>query len=189
MRIISGTLGGRRLKAPPGDATRPTSDKVREAVFNILLARDAPPGRVLDLYAGSGALGFEALSRGAGEALFVELDRKTADVIRANADELGVGQNARVVCARATEWVRKQGPASGQFNWIFLDPPYATGPRDGQLHGTLDVLSDGELLAPGGLIIAEHQWRIPPNARYGVLSISDQRRYGQTTISFYTADT
>src|SRR6185312_3074704 len=90
MRIIGGRAGGRTLKAPKGEGTRPTSDKVRQAVFNILVTRAEPPARVLDLYAGSGALGLEALSRGAGHALFVDADRDACDLIRANATTLGL---------------------------------------------------------------------------------------------------
>src|SRR5437763_200974 len=100
MRIIAGTAGGRRLRAPKGDATRPTADRVREALFNILLSRGEVPERVLDLYAGSGALGLESLSRGVKQVVFVEEDPKTVEIIRANARELGVESACQIVCGR-----------------------------------------------------------------------------------------
>src|SRR5690348_4545839 len=96
MRIIGGTVGGRTLRAPRGSATRPTSDKVREALFNILGVRGPVPERVLDLYAGSGALGLESLSRGAKRAVFVESDRPTCELIRKNAELLGLEAGIRV---------------------------------------------------------------------------------------------
>src|SRR2546421_11715277 len=112
MRIIGGRAGGRSLKAPRGDKTRPTSDKVREALFNILNSRGAMPARVLDLYAGSGALGLEALSRGSLSARFVEVDRDSCDLIRENAERLEIVQmhnnnqvTIDVVCMAVVRWL------------------------------------------------------------------------------------
>ena len=157
--------------------------------MNILVARAPVPDRILDLYAGSGAVGFEALSRGVKEGVFVEQNRLTAQLISENAVDVGASGRCQVVCARVTEWLRRAGRSAGTFDWIFVDPPYATGPRDGQLHGALDLLSDGDRLSPGGIVVAEHEWKISPNERYGVLKLSERRRYGQTAISFYTATT
>src|SRR3954464_14978937 len=123
MRIIGGRVGGRTLKAPKGEGTRPTSDKVRQAIFNILGARGEPPSRVLDLYAGSGALGLEALSRGAGQALFIDADGDVCDLIRANATALALG-GGDVRCMPVVRWINKE--AGGVFGWIFLDPPYGS---------------------------------------------------------------
>src|SRR3954452_25045805 len=106
MRIIGGRVGGRTLKAPKGASTRPTSDKVRQAIFNILVARDEPPAKVLDLYAGSSALGLEALSRGAGAALFIEADGDVCDLVRANAEMLGL--RAEVKCTPVVRWLTKE---------------------------------------------------------------------------------
>src|SRR3954468_12744768 len=121
MRVIAGTYGGRPLNAPPGAATRPTSDRVREALFSILGAR-VPGARVLDLFAGSGALGLEALSRGAGEALFVDDAAAAVRAIRANLDALG-GQ-AEVRRADALRFLDAARRGGAQYDLVFLDPPY-----------------------------------------------------------------
>jgi 16S rRNA (guanine(966)-N(2))-methyltransferase RsmD len=180
MRIIAGTAGGRRLRAPHGAHTRPTADRVREALFNILVARGEVPERVLDLYAGSGALGLEALSRGARDAVFVEEDARTVELIRQNARDLGLQDACRVVGARVREWLRKS-PPNFQFGWIFLDPPYASD----ELDRALELLDEAALLQPGGVAVAEHEWRTAPSERHGGLALSDRRRYGQTALSFF----
>jgi len=184
MRIIAGTAGGRRLRAPKGDATRPTADRVREALFNILVSRGDPPERVLDLYAGSGALGLEALSRGAKHALFVEEDVKTVEIIRANARELGVESSCQIVCSRVRDWLRKS-PPKVPFGWIFLDPPYAAD----ELDRALDLVDGATLVEAGGLVIAEHEWKTGPKEQHGRLALSDRRRYGQTALSFFEEGT
>ena len=180
MRIIGGRVGGRTLKAPRGVNTRPTSDKVREAIFNVLLARGDLPSRVLDLYAGSGALGLEALSRGAGAALFVDVDRDACDLVRDNAATLTLA--AEVVCSPVVRWLAKA--ATPPFDWIFLDPPYDSH-RTGELDKALELIAKKGLLAGDGLAIAEHEWRSAPDERYGPLALFDRRRYGQTAVSFY----
>jgi len=180
MRIIGGRVGGRTLKAPKGASTRPTSDKVREAIFNILGSRAEPPARVLDLYAGSGALGLEALSRGAACALFVDADRDACDLVRGNASGLGLG--VEVVCSPVVRWLAKE--AGGSFGWIFLDPPYGSH-ETGELEKALDLVAKKGLLAARGIVVAEHDWRHAPEERYGPLALFDRRRYGQTAVSFY----
>jgi 16S rRNA (guanine966-N2)-methyltransferase len=183
MRIIGGRAGGRTLRAPRGAATRPTSDKVREAMFNILAARSSPPDRVLDLYAGSGALGLEALSRGAGSALFVDADEEACDLVRVNAEALGFAP--AVVGSPVVRWLAKGPP--GQFGWIFLDPPYDSH-KTGELEKALGLVAKKGILAVDGVVIAEHEWRHPPDERFegnGTLALFDRRRYGQTTVSFY----
>jgi 16S rRNA G966 N2-methylase RsmD len=210
MRIIAGTVGGRTFRAPKGDATRPTSDKVREAIFNILLSRGEVAARVLDLYAGSGAFGLEALSRGAEQAVFVEEDRATAQLIRDNADTLELAASCQVQAMSVANWLtqptkhsrgkravgggssqlgcdeggRESPPLIGSFGWVFVDPPYAGG----ELERALRLLAQGNLVEPGGLVIAEHEWRNPPSDRHGTLALFDQRRYGQTAVSFYSAE-
>src|SRR5262245_22028818 len=114
MRIIGGIASGRRLKAPRGAATRPTADRVRGAIFNALAARGEPPERALDLYAGTGALGLEALSRGACSAVFVESHAPTCALIRENARDLGLDDRAQVHCARALEFAERE---AGRFGW------------------------------------------------------------------------
>jgi 16S rRNA (guanine(966)-N(2))-methyltransferase RsmD len=180
MRIIGGRVGGRTLKAPKGVQTRPTSDKVREAIFNILVARSEPPPRVLDLYAGSGALGLEALSRGAGSALFVDAERDVCDLIGDNAMALGLP--GQVKCMQVVRWLVKE--AGGEFGWIFLDPPYDSH-ETGELGKALELVAKKGLLAVGGVAVAEHEWRHAPDESYGTLALLDRRRYGQTAVSFY----
>ena len=180
MRIIGGRVGGRTLKAPKGAGTRPTSDKVRQAIFNILVARGDPPAKVLDLYAGSGALGLEALSRGAGSALFIEADGDACDLVRANAEALGF--HAEVRCSPVVRWLVKEG--GGPYGWIFLDPPYESH-QTGELQKALGLIAEKRLLDGSGLVVAEHEWRSAPEDRYGPLALFDRRRYGQTAVSFY----
>lgn len=180
IRIVGGTLGGRRLKAPVGDTTRPTSDRVREAIASVLAARDAITGaRVLDLYAGSGALGFEMLSRGAERALLVERDPKVARLVRENASELAVDDRAEVLCEdvtrpRAEEAIAARGP----FSLLLADPPY----RDVQR--AVDAIA--RLVARGALdsdacILLEHGSKGAPvlPSEFAVLS---NYRYGDTTV-------
>jgi 16S rRNA (guanine(966)-N(2))-methyltransferase RsmD len=176
LRIIGGSAGGRTLKSRSGRETRPTADRVREAVFNILVARQDPPARVLDLYAGTGALGLEALSRGAGEAVFVESDADACALIRENARSLGFTR----FTVEESKVLRYQ--PSGRFGWIFLDPPYASA-ETGELDKALRRL--GEHLDDDGIVVAEHDWRNPPSAEQGSLARIDVRRYGQTGVSFF----
>src|SRR5699024_5144382 len=123
-RIIAGQFGGRALAAPRGADTRPTTDRVREAIFSrVESLLDLAGARVLDLYAGSGALGLEAVSRGAGFVVLVERDRRTAQVLAANVASLGVRERARVVSERVDR-VLERGPEDGPFDLVLLDPPY-----------------------------------------------------------------
>jgi 16S rRNA (guanine966-N2)-methyltransferase len=174
VRIIAGTVGGRSIRAPRGQATRPTADKVREALFNILAARGPVPERALDLYAGSGALGLEALSRGCGSVTFVEQHAATCALIRDNAAELGFQDRVNILCKRTIDFMRAH--QNEQFGWIFVDPPYESR----ELPRVLDGLAP--LLAPDGLAIVEHSSREDPKAG---LALVDRRRYGQTALSFY----
>jgi 16S rRNA (guanine966-N2)-methyltransferase len=173
VRIIGGTVGGRTLKARKGRATRPTADRVREAIFNMLAARGPTPERVLDLYAGTGAMGLEALSRGASHALFVESDAAACALIRDNARALGFAGASTVVGSPVLKW-----KPEGRFGWIFLDPPYALDELDRALARVADCLDDD------GVAVAEHDWRRAPSAQGG-LALIDVRRYGQTGVSLF----
>lgn len=169
---------------------------MREALFNILHSRGDMPARVLDLYAGSGALGLEALSRGAASALFVDADRDSCDLIRHNLEIVQAHNNnvhahhenqpasAEVVCMPVVRWLREARPA---FDCIFLDPPYESH-ATGELEKALELVAKKSLLADGGVVIAEHEWRNAPDEHYGALTLFDRRRYGQTAVSFYSAD-
>lgn len=148
MRIIAGALRGRRLDAPPGSATRPTADRVRETLFSMLVSRlgGFEELRVADVFAGSGALGLEAISRGAAHATFVEADARASALIRANADRLGVSDRVRVIAASAAAL-----PKSDAFDLIFADPPYAKGSGN----AVVRAIADADWLAPGGWMAIE----------------------------------
>ena len=180
MRIIGGSAGGRTLKAPPGAQTRPTSDRVREALFSIL---GAPPedACVLDLFAGSGGLGLEALSRGAQMAVFVDQNNAALQTLGQNIEALGFGESTEVHRADARSHLKRLSKGPRRFHWIFVDPPYAGG-----LAGEcLQLLSEGSLLSVGGQIVVEHDRRSAPDEVYASLVKSDTRRYGDTSLSFY----
>jgi 16S rRNA (guanine966-N2)-methyltransferase len=181
MRIISGEARGRHLRAPRGAATRPTADRVREALFNIL--GDATGLAVLDLFAGTGALGLEALSRGAARAVLVDDADGAVRVIQANVATLGYGDRARVLrfdVRRALRLLEKQG---ARFDLVFVDPPY----QGTAAAATLAALGGGSLLAPGALVVVEHDTRNQPAEQHGPLRLTGRRKYGQTEVSFYQA--
>lgn len=175
MRVIAGTHGGRRLSAPRGGATRPTSDRVREALFSILAPR-LPGARVLDGFAGSGALGIEALSRGAGEVVFVDSAPAAIAVVRANLAALGL--SAEVRRGDAVAHLRSAREAARHYDLALLDPPYAMG-RD--LGPALSAALPGAL-APGALVVSESDRRAPLLLE---LPMTDERRYGDTLLRFH----
>ncbi len=174
LRVVAGEHGGRPLKAPPGRSTRPTADRVREALFSIL--GDIGGKRVLDLYAGSGALGIEALSRGAASATFVESDRGTAAVIRENLE--AIGEEAEVVAADAVPWLAHQSEAT--FDLVLIDPPYDSAAA---LGATLSELLP-PVLGPEALIVTESDKRNPLTLD---LPLADERTYGDTRIAIHRA--
>lgn len=187
-RIIGGSAGGRRLRAPAGDGTRPTSDRVREALFSALEARlgSLRGIRFLDLYAGSGAVGLEALSRGAAAALLVEADRRAAGVAAANAAALGLA--ARVLPRKVEQVLgASPGPASGEaFDVAFLDPPYPL-PED-ELAAALALLVDRGWLAPGALAVVERSARSVEPAWPTGLGPAASKRYGETVLWYVRRD-
>ena len=183
MRIISGEARGRHLRAPRGAATRPTADRVREALFNIL--GDVAGLAVLDLFAGTGALALEALSRGAAQAVLVDSAEPAVRVIQANVATLGYQERARVLrldVVRALRVLERQG---ARFDLVFIDPPY----EGSAATVTLAALGSGSLLAPDGLVVVEHDTRNEPAEQHGVLHLGERRKYGQTEVSFYEART
>lgn len=179
-RIIAGTAGGRTLRTPPGSGTRPTSDRVREALFSALEARDVLHGaRVLDLYAGSGALGLEAASRGATSVVLVESDRRAAAVVLANARSLGM-THARVVTATVATALAADPAVGEAADLAFVDPPYDLS--EDALAAVLDRLGAG-WLAEGGLVVVERSSRSPePRWPAGLEPVGKPRRYGETTL-------
>jgi len=185
-RIIAGTAGGRTLRTPPGSGTRPTSDRVREAVFSALDARDAVRGaRVLDLYAGSGALGLEAASRGAARVVLVESDRRAAEVIAGNVRDLKL-PGARVVRSTVTAHLAPDPAPDDPSNLVFVDPPYELD--EPALGAVLDRLRAG-WLAPHGLLVVERSTRTPePTWPDGIQLATKPKKYGETTIWYATRD-
>jgi 16S rRNA (guanine966-N2)-methyltransferase len=177
VRIVGGNLRGRVLRAPGGAATRPTSEKVREAVFNILGSVEGD--HVLDLFAGSGALGIEALARGATHATFVEVARPALTAIRGNLRELGLEDRATVVPGDAVAAAARHEPAR-PWRLVFVDPPYRS---DLATRAVLALPS--ERLAAEAVIVIEHDRRSAPPDALGSLLRTDQRRYGDTLISFF----
>jgi 16S rRNA (guanine(966)-N(2))-methyltransferase RsmD len=179
-RVIAGAARGTRLAAP-GPGTRPFGDRVKETLFAIL-EPDLPGARVLDLFAGSGAAGIEGLSRGADAAVFVERDGAAVRTIEANLRAARLGDRARVVRADAVAWLSAPRPP-GPFDVVVLDPPYADAAA---LEAALRRLgSPGDLLAPGGRVVAKHFWRSGPPARLGLLRSERSRRFGETALTFY----
>ncbi len=166
MRVIAGSAKGRRLQMPPAAGVRPTSDRARETLFNVL-APDISGARFLDVFAGSGAIGIEALSRGALTATFVERSRKVAAVLRANVATCGFAATSNVLVADWRTALRRLGKDAAVFDLAFFDPPYDWG----HAGDCLDVLHRYDLLAPGGRAIVEHRKTAPPEAPEGWRSI------------------
>ena len=171
--MVAGEARGLRLAVPPGDGTRPTSDRVREAVFNALDSLDAlEDARVLDAYAGSGALGIEALSRGAARATFAETDRAARDVVSANLERTGFGPRAEVVGADGAGIA-----ARGPWDLVLLDPPYAFD----EWPALLAAVAEG--LAPGGVAVVESDREVELGPDLAGIRV---RRYGGTVVTFAT---
>lgn len=187
MRIIAGKYRGRKLKSPPSLQTRPTSDRLRETLFNILAPR-IEGARFLDLCAGSGAVGIEALSRGAVHAAFVDQSRRMCGLIAANLDEFGIDEEeSEVVCSEASVFLQRRekvGSKQGALDIIFFDPPYAT-----DYEAVLERLGDKEeaLLAEAGLVIVEHHKKRDLKEEFGGLKRCRSLRQGDSCLSFYEA--
>ena len=180
MRITAGEHRGRRLRSPNGSGTRPTSDLLRQAIFNVLGPRVAD-ARVLDLFAGTGALGVEALSRGAAEATFVEHDRSVLATLHANLADLGLSARARIVAREALAALAALARAGERFDCVFLDPPYA-----GDLaRRCVETLAPGEILSENAVLLVQafHKTDLPE--RTGALSRVWHRRYGETRLTLY----
>jgi 16S rRNA (guanine966-N2)-methyltransferase len=178
IRVIGGSVGGRSLKGPPKAGLRPTSDRVREAVFEVLMARGADMARVLDLYSGTGAMGIEALSRGAEHCDFVEADQRTAEVIRENLRMTGLRDRARVFPLPVA---RALSRLEGAYGLVVADPPYEYDRAEKELA----TLVERGLLAEDGIIVVEHsKRRVWPEELAGRNQIFS-RRYGDTAVTMY----
>ena len=177
VRIVGGSLGGRVLRAPPGAATRPTSEKVREAIFQIL--GDVTDAHVLDLFAGAGGLGLEALSRGAAHVTFVDTAKPALAAIRGNLRDLQLTARATLQAADAVGFAARAQPAR-PWDLVLVDPPYAS-----DLAVRAVAALPPHALAATAAIVIEHDRRHAPPSALGSLLRTDERRYGDTLLSFY----
>jgi 16S rRNA (guanine(966)-N(2))-methyltransferase RsmD len=183
VRIIAGTYRSRSLQAPAGLSTRPTSDRLRETIFNVLATRI--DGAVfLDLYAGSGAVGMEALSRGAAHVTFVEKAPSALTVLRVNLGRLGLNSGFSIQSCGVGAFLRRPQTAPAVFDLVFLDPPYDA---DQEYSATLGMLGGAaaHLLAPGAQVLAEHRRQDRLADRYGSLQRTRLLQQGDASLSFY----
>jgi 16S rRNA (guanine(966)-N(2))-methyltransferase RsmD len=178
-RIIAGRFRGRRLRTPTGSATRPTGDRMKESLYNVLGDRVAGT-RVLDLYAGSGALGLEALSRGAARVVFVETAPAALVALDANATTLGVGAEVEVVRDDALRYLARVRAAA--FDLVLADPPYALGVESALLERS------GDVLVPGGMLVLQHHRRWQAPAGLAGWTRLRARRFGDTVIDFFARE-
>ncbi|MBC5800714.1 MAG: 16S rRNA (guanine(966)-N(2))-methyltransferase RsmD [Candidatus Eremiobacteraeota bacterium] len=178
MRLSGGELGSRVIRSPHGAAIRPTPGRVREALFSMVATQMAG-ARVLDLYAGTGAIGFEALSRGAASATFVELHAPTAQAIRRAAAELGVAARATILCAPVEKAAQR---LSGRFDFVYADPPYALPPP----HLTFSTLRARGSVDAATVLVYEHREASHPFSAPGFETVRDAR-YGEVTLQFLRA--
>jgi 16S rRNA (guanine966-N2)-methyltransferase len=183
-RVITGSAGGLRLEAP-GAGTRPLSDRVKQSLFSLLEAErpDIWEHPVLDCYAGSGAFGIEALSRGAPHAVLVERDARAAAVIERNLRHTGLARQAQVVRRDVTAYLAT-APTSAPFGCVFIDPPYA---QDADLLATIERLAAAAdaWLDDEALVVCKHFWKAAPPAQVGTFGRRRERRFGETALSVY----
>ncbi|NCO66794.1 MAG: 16S rRNA (guanine(966)-N(2))-methyltransferase RsmD [Candidatus Aquicultor secundus] len=181
MRVIAGSAKGRKLHAPKGQAIRPTSDRVKEAVFNIIGGR-VNDANVLDLFAGTGGFGIEALSRGAKETYFIDTSNEAVRLIKKNLEATGLGDTAIVIKADANKAIKRLVKDGAKFDLIFLDPPYRISVSF--LNAILFTLGH-HVLQSDGLLVLEHSAKIEPRAVEG-LDVESTRVYGDTAVTFYS---
>ncbi len=200
MRVIAGALKGRRLEAPTWEGLRPTSDQLRETLFNILGGRVAG-ARVLDGYAGTGALGIEALSRGAAAVTFVERDRRAQALIARNLTTCGIREGYAMIRsdfvraldrleARADRAIDRRSPDGSRFDIVLLDPPYEQRPPGRAVGKTAETLAavlaaTGEVITPHGIVVLEHARRTAPPEAAGLLVRTRQVIAGDSALTFY----
>ena len=184
MRIIAGTAKGRRLISPMGSRIRPTSDKVKEALFNILngITGSLSGFTVLDIFAGTGNLGIEALSRGAAEAVFIDNHRDSIALVKKNLDLTGFSDRGRVVLREAVAALKILEETNNPFQLIFLDPPY----HQEMLERVLQHLASSRLVDENTLVVAEFSPKEKLETSFGSLREFDRRIYGDTALAFFT---
>jgi 16S rRNA (guanine966-N2)-methyltransferase len=185
MRVIAGAYRRRTLRSLPGLDVRPTSDRLRETLFNVLCAGDPAAlteSKWLDLYAGTGAVGVEALSRGAGMVYFVESSKAAAEVIACNLKSLGIVGGFQIMKVEAGKALQQWDAAERPADFIFLDPPYA---KREEYAKTLSALAESKLLSESSLVIAEHEKRFDPGEAFGELRRYRKLVQGDASLSFY----
>jgi 16S rRNA (guanine966-N2)-methyltransferase len=180
MRVTGGAARGVRLRSPKVAGVRPTTDRVRSALFNILARHGLEGALVADLYAGTGSVGIEALSRGAARADFVEADRRQAEDIRFNVVAAKVVDRANVLRADAEAAVER---LEGPYDFVLMDPPY----RQPFPSAVVERIGTRGLLAEDAIVVVGHPSRVPPPGRCGGLTLSQDRRYGDSSLAFYEA--
>jgi 16S rRNA (guanine(966)-N(2))-methyltransferase RsmD len=180
MRVISGSAKGRPLKAVPGMSTRPTTDKVKEALFSMIGPYFAG-GQALDLFAGTGGLGIEALSRGMDKAIFVDIEKKSIEVIRENLQATGLTEKAEVYRNEASKALKALAKRKAKFDLIFLDPPY----RLKIIEDLLALMEEGRLFAQGATVVIEHDAKDVYEGDTSKLTWIRRADYGDTAITLY----
>lgn len=180
MRVITGLARGHALKAPKGENTRPTSDKVKESIFNIMGLIDES-SIVLDLFSGSGAVGIEFLSRGAKQCYFIDSDANSIKIIKENLKKTKLEKQALIYKNQVDKAIKVLGSRKLKFDYIFLDPPY----NKELVKSTLEKINCEKLLNCEGLIIIEHETKLVLEDKYCELVKIDYRKYGDTSVSFY----
>ena len=182
MRVIGGTYGGRRLRSIDGSGVRPTSDRLRETLFNILAPRIAD-SRFLDICAGSGAVGIEALSRGAREATLIEKSRRACSAIEANLTSLGI-EGTSIVNRDAQSALKRLDENQQRFDVVFFDPPYAS-----EIYAqVMETLGATGLVAERGIVVVEYRTKDRPQEEYGELKIYREVKQGESALAFYARE-
>ena len=179
MRIAGGNEKGRRLKGATSSKTRATTERVRSAIFNILNRDQYEGGRVLDLFAGTGSLGIEALSHGARSADFVEWDRRQSEVISSNLTSTGFASQGHVHCMDVMQALIA---LPGNYDLVLLDPPYGMSGLDDLIE---KISSKSRLIVDGGVVVVGHSKHRALNAKYGFLNLTSHRQYGDNVVDFF----
>jgi 16S rRNA (guanine966-N2)-methyltransferase len=182
-RVIAGSARATKLLAP-GEGTRPLADRVKQTLFAIL-EPDLGDAALLDLFAGSGAGGIEALSRGAARAVFVEKDQAAVRVIGENLARTHLRDRAEVVRAYVLAYLAGRAASDGPFDVVLIDPPYAETGLLGRTLRVLGTATEPSLLTPGAWVVAKHFWRTPPPPAEGLLASVRDKRFGETALTFY----
>jgi 16S rRNA (guanine(966)-N(2))-methyltransferase RsmD len=186
VRVIAGSAKGKKLRFPKlseGKRLRPLTGRAKEALFNILVSKN-PGARFLDLFAGTGSVGIEALSRGASLAIFVEIDRKIVQTLRENIALAGFSDRSEVYCLDVIKAIKIIDRAEGEFDIVFIGAPYGSS----MLEGTLKALAGTEIVDDDGVVAAEHSIRDKVSDSYGKLVKFRDSRYGDTVLSFYSVE-